>query len=213
MIMTRRNSYCLTAILLVLGLARLHPGFITLLSLTLVFAALIIRDKISWKNPAIRFALIVASGLIVEFFAWLQNYSLRIEHPPLFHPLLLPDLLLGLPFYFGLAMGWTAVTQKFQFTNREILTLSAVFGVMVEQQGKIFLTFNPLLWIYVACVYLCMTMPAFILIPATGRSAPPRWIKYPAVLIFVTMLVCVNVVIFNKIFAGFMPPKPSVAGI
>ncbi len=203
--------YGIVAALFILG-GILSPGLLALVPFSLVCFALLVRDKFSSKNTTIRLCIMILSGLIVEFFSWFGSYITKSENPALFHPLLVPDMLLGLGYYTGLAIGWTIADRHFGFNMREVFFLSAIYGVFMEQMGAIFLTFNPIAWIYVGLVYTSMVTPGFLLVPP-NKPKVAAWKRYLAALVIVTIGVFIGTQISGTLFGSFIPPKPMVAGI
>lgn len=153
----------------------------TLFPVLLIPLAVIFKKYISFKSPVIRFFIIIFSGLTVEAFSWLNNFVDKVNFPALFNPSLIPDLIQGFGFYTGIAFGWSLAVSKFSYSLAEIFLLSAFFGILVEQNGLIFLSFNFFSWIYVGLVYIPITLPAFIIIPPKHNKS--HFVKYLFVLI------------------------------
>lgn len=210
--MNRDLLYAGAAILIVL-VGFHNPHLLALVPLSLIFLALIIRNWISFENPKLRLIVILISGLIVEFFSWLAHFLLKTENPALFHSLLGYNLLLGFGFYSGLAIGWTLVSSWFKFTTKEVFFLSIVYGIFVEQTGAVFLTFNPLIWIYATLVYIPMSTPAFILMPIKERPTRTAWKRYTVALVLLAVLAILGTIITGFLFGKLIPPNPPVAGI
>lgn len=207
----KRTVVALLAAGATLALALHHPGGWPLFAASLTPAAWAASARLRGSSRPLRFGLIVASGLFVEFFAWLHNFQAQTPNPPLFHPLLGPDLLIGLCFYASQAVGWLLVERLWGLRLRDVAALAAVYGVCIEQLGAVLRSFNPLAWLYVAAVYLAMSMPAFLLVPPTDRPGPV-WRRYVLGLLLLAACSFALTALLSLPFARLLPPKPLTAG-
>lgn len=212
-----------------LGLLRTPPDT-TLFPFGLFALGLLLRGRITrWTaarvtHPGRAFVgLAVGFGLLTEIAAWLGHYLARSPDPALFHPQLIPDLIIGVGFYLGWALAWLIVLQRWTWSLRAVFLTMGLFGVGIEQQGAVLigaigvLPANPLLsgymLLYVALVYGSFIglgyLPLQGLIAARGK--PHRWIKVPAALILVLVLGLVVPMAITGVAKGLgliPPPRP-----
>ena len=104
------------------------------------------------------FLLFLLSGSLTEILAWISNYLKEAPEPALFHPQLIPDLMLGVGFYGGWAIAWLLAMRWFRFTLFEAFVVTGLQGIFFEQLGAVFVQMigvfasNPLLSIFLgAC--------------------------------------------------------------
>jgi hypothetical protein len=135
--------------------------------------------------------LMVLVGFLTEILAWAGNYLARAEQPALLHPQLLYDLLLSPGIYAAWAVGWIVVTRRWRFSLTEVFIVQGVYGVLLEQQGAVFIKgleampLGVVLWLYVFVVYGSAAGLAYL--PFERELSPPqahgsRW-KVPAALL------------------------------
>ena len=82
----------------------------------------------------------LACGLFTEFLAVLDNLDSPPEERILFHPDPAVDLLLGVGFYFFIAVIWGILVKKYAFTEKSILVIGGIWGVIVEQDMAVLLS-------------------------------------------------------------------------
>jgi hypothetical protein len=145
-------------------------------------------------SPA-RFAIaLIGSGLALEVLAWLSNFLKCSPAPAMMHPQLAPDLLLGLGFYGAWAAAWLLLLRRYTFTAGQLFVTQGIFGVLVEQQGAIFvaglatLPAGLLLWLYVFAVYGSVAGIAALIagVPGDGARAG-RW-RFPLALLLMAVI-------------------------
>jgi hypothetical protein len=107
--------------------------------------------------PAIYLILFfIVSGDLAETFAWMDNYSKATAEPPLLHPQLIPDLILGIGLYTGWALAWLIVFRWYCFSLSEAFLVTGFQAIFFEQLGGVFLRMiavlitNPLLSLLMA---------------------------------------------------------------
>jgi hypothetical protein len=182
----------------VLGFVTSHNA--TLLIFTLFVVALLGRQFVAAafarvRLPAgVKFVLaIIVSGWLTECFAWLGSYLNHDKNPALFHPQLIPDLILAIGFYGGWAVAWLLVLRRWQFTLGQVFVTTGIFGIFVEQNGAVAAVIlaslaipvqAALLALYVFAVYGAIMGLPYLL---AGQSLPGAgertgWLKYPAIL-------------------------------
>lgn len=139
----------------------------------------------------------VVAGLLLETGAWAHNLMRAAPEQALFHPQLFADLLIGFGFYVGWWLAWWLLARRFRFTVREAFVVTALYGVLIEQQGRVFLAglstlpAGVLLWLFVALAYgstmaLAWTWAGDPWPPQPGT--PLRRLKYP--LAWIALFVC-----------------------
>jgi hypothetical protein len=179
----------------------------TLLPYSLLVLAVFQRDRVRrWMGrvpgrPALKW-LVWGSlcGLLTEFMAWWGNYLARSPNPALFHPQLIPDLLLGVGFYLGALLAMLIAARRWRFTVAQIAIVFGLYGIFVEQDGAILtamlalLPANPggsvFLGVYVFAVYAAFAGLAYLPVaPAIQRwTARRSWLQYAAVIVLLALL-------------------------
>jgi hypothetical protein len=79
-----------------------------------------------------------AAGSLTESLAWSNNYLKAAPEPALFHPQLIPDLIVGLGFYGGWAGAWWIATRWFRYSIRDAFLVTGFQGIFFEQLGAVF---------------------------------------------------------------------------
>lgn len=137
-------------------------------------------------KPFVRLVLSTyLATLILESSAWLDNYIRNSPEPALFHPQLIPDLIMGIGFYAAWWLTWWLVLRKYRFTVSQVFITTGLYGILMEQQGKIFLAglqampAGLLLWAFVFVAYGATMALAFWLVRDDFTAARDRWLKYP----------------------------------
>ncbi len=139
--------------------------------------------------------LVIVTAIIGESLTWLGEYLKCTPTPALLHPQLIPDLLLGFAFYGGWIVAWLILLRFFQFTVWQVMFIQGVYGILVEQEGQVFiqgltdLPFGPLGWLYPFAVYAAMVALPFLLVRSLLRQEGKRngWIKYPIAWLLITL--------------------------
>lgn len=117
-----------------------------------------------WRLPRMRpwLRLLIATLLatcVLETGAWAHNFIRDAAKPALFHPQLFADLLIGVGLYLGWWLAWWWRFRRDRYSVGEVFWITAAYGVLIEQQGAIFLqgiATMPLglaLWAFVALAY------------------------------------------------------------
>lgn len=170
-------------------------------------------------SPGVRLLIAtVATGLLLETGAWAHNLMRAAPEPALFHPQLFADLLIGFGFYVGWWLAWRVVAPRYGFSPAEVFTVTALYGVLIEQQGRIFLAglstlpAGALLWLFVALAYgstmaLAWTWAGDPWPPPPGT--PRRRRKYP--LAWIALFACSTtlIILWNLPIEALhlLPPK------
>jgi hypothetical protein len=145
---------------------------------------------------ALHFALLmVAAGFCLELLSWLGNFLACRPAPALLHPQLVPDLSLALGFYGSWAAAWLILLRHFRFGLGQIFVTQGLYGVMLEQQGAVFLhglvtlPLGLLLWLYVFAAYGATAGIAVLLTgQVPGRGERSSWYRYPLALLLTVAL-------------------------
>ncbi|NOR60912.1 MAG: hypothetical protein GQ535_00260 [Rhodobacteraceae bacterium] len=134
------------------------------------------------------------AGLVTEVLAWLSDYLAGAPFPTTFHPQLLPDLIIALGFYGGMAVAWGLVLWRFRFSLLAVFITGGIYGVAIEQDGAVLmmvltiLSENPLAGLILAAYVFVVygSVPALAFTPFRRRLSDTaragHWIKYPLVL-------------------------------
>ncbi|MBU7028366.1 MAG: hypothetical protein HXS48_15645 [Theionarchaea archaeon] len=113
-------------------------------------------------------ALGLLFGLFTEFLAVLDNLDSPPEERILFHPEPATDLLLGIGFYFFIAVVWAILVKRYTFTVKSIFVIGGVWGVVAEQDMAVLL--SPLTYGVVSglfsYVFVFLVYGPFMAIPA-----------------------------------------------
>lgn len=143
-----------------------------------------------WRLPKINPPAVhlLVSTLICTFFletsAWLDNFVKNSPEPALFHPQLIPDLIISFGVYIAWWLMWWLMLRRYHFTAKEIFITTGLYGVLMEQNGKIFLaglSMFPLgivLWLLVFIAYGSTMALAFFLVRDSFTATRQAWTKY-----------------------------------
>jgi len=130
------------------------PLFILVFFVRNIFGRII--KKIPIALP-LKFFLI---GLIVGFFTESLVFVGGFGN---IHDNLLIDFFLLIGLYGSMPLVWFALLRKYEFSLGHIFLLSGIFGIIIEQDFAILLSFNPFLYFYVFMVYgSIMSLPFLV---------------------------------------------------
>lgn len=107
-------------------------------------------------------------GLFTEFLAVLDNLDSPPEERILFHPDPATDLLLGVGFYFFIAVVWAILVKRYSFTVKSIFVIGGIWGVVAEQDMAVLLsplTYGIVLGLF-SYVFVFLVYGPFMAIPA-----------------------------------------------
>lgn len=166
-----------------------------------------------------RFVLAVLGfGLLLESLSWTSNFVKCEPDPALLHPQLIPDLTLALGFYGAWALAWLILLRFFAFRPGQLFYTQGAFGVLIEQNGMVFLTglltlpLGLVFWLYLFVVYGavigCATRIAGLPDSAGKRN---RWWKYPLAWLAVLLLSLTVFALWHALLqgSGIIPsPQP-----
>ncbi|HEY3857838.1 MAG TPA: hypothetical protein VGO67_25925 [Verrucomicrobiae bacterium] len=138
------------------------------------------------KSPAVRLLLsTMLCTFMLECCAWLNEYVKNTAQPALFHPQLIPDLLLSIGVYAAWWLTWWLALRFYRFTTRQVFFTTGLYGVLIEQQGKIFIAGlqtmpkGAVLWLFIFVVYGSTMALAFFLVRDSFVASRDHWIKFP----------------------------------
>jgi hypothetical protein len=219
-----------TGLVPLLGLLNRPPDTMLLITSLFALACLLRRrlaagaDRLPGPTGAWLLGFFWLSGSLTECLAWLNNRLQEAAEPALFHPQLIPDLIVGLGFYGGWAAAWWLALRRFRFTLAEAFFVTGVQGIFFEQLGAVFSrmvaafranpAFSLLLGVYVLAVH--GSAVGLALAPILHRfDAPPRsrhWIRFPAVCALMVGLAFAGAWMIGQISLAFggLPPKRSI---
>lgn len=175
----------------------------------------------------------IISGWLVEVFAWGNNRLAEAVEPVLFHPQLIPDLLLSIGVYTGWMLTWIAAFYFLRIGFRAAWLTMGFFGIFMENRGAVALAIWELLptaphmaalfAIYVFAVYGSWLGIAVVtvkdIIPIVSDD-PQHWsykkalryLRYPIVLfvLFFMGMICAD--LFGSIWVALdlIPEKKSI---
>jgi len=154
----------------------------------LPYPLLVLVVLCGWRLPRIGGAAtsLLLSTLLATFVletgAWAHNYLRDAPEPALFHPQLLPDLIVAVGVYASWWLTWWWALRRYRFTTLQVFLTSGLYGVLIEQQGKIFiagLSTMPtglLLWAFVALAYgSTMALATFLVRDRFDAQRDGRW--------------------------------------
>jgi hypothetical protein len=229
----RRIGLILTMLIPLLGLLSRPPDIMALLysvfGVVYLFRGRLKRtcDAVpvgaAWKLTL----LFLLTGALTEGLAWTNNYLKEAKEPALFHPQLIPDLIIGIGFYGGWAAAWLIALRWFRFSTPQAFVLTGLQGIFFEQLGAVFqamlavLSTNPpmsvVFGLYVFAVHgsiagiaLAPVLPDASQPDPLSRSA--HWMRYPIAVVLMVGLAfagCAVVDRVAKLFGG-LPPKQSI---
>jgi hypothetical protein len=190
---------------------------------TLFVLAYFSRNRLTIPTRPTRFFLrflgwTVICGLLLETFAWLSNYIERNPNPALFHPQLLPDLLIAIGIYAAWGVAWWLGLRRFRFTLPAVYIVTGLYGVLIEQSGAVFqmglATFpiGIIFWLYVFVAYGATMALAFLPFRHLFTAENNRWYKY--VVMFIAIFACTFAIfyVWNAFLDALqvIPPKRPI---
>ena len=208
----KRIFLSILGIIVLFLLALKNPAGWQLFAVSSILVAYALAPYFNWQSKWARWFIVFFSGLFVEVCAFMNNYSSQVKNPPLFHPILGPDLLIGACFYASLALAWNIVESQWGMRLKDVVIMTLIFGICVEQLGKILLTFNPLIYLFVGVVYLSMVLPGFLIVRPQDEPVA-LWKRYIFGLTTLAAFSLIGTNILTFPFKSSIPPKPLTAQI
>ncbi|ASJ09436.1 hypothetical protein A3L11_09425 [Thermococcus siculi] len=95
----------------------------------------------------------MASAYLVEVLAIIDNLKLPPEERILLHPDPMSDLYLALAYYLPFVLYWGLAVRRYDYSWWEVFLIGGATGILMEQTGAVFFSFNPMAWLYVLLVY------------------------------------------------------------
>lgn len=95
----------------------------------------------------------MVSAYLVEVLAVIDNLKLPPGERILLNPDPLTDLYLALAYYLPFVLYWGLMVRRYNYSWREVFLIGGTTGILMEQMGAVFLSFNPIAWLYVLLVY------------------------------------------------------------
>jgi hypothetical protein len=168
--------------------------------------------------------LFLLTGVLTESLAWTNNYLKAAEEPALFHPQLIPDLIIGMGFYGGWALAWLIALRWYRFTVPEAFIVTGLQGIFFEQLGAVFLVMlavfkqNPFaslfVGLYVFAVHGAIVGIALSPVIDEDESAARsgHWTRFPVVIALMVGLAFAGCATVNQVadLFGGLPPKQSI---
>lgn len=172
----------------------------------LIYPIFVLAVVKQWQLPtfssvALQFFIVtILCTMFLESTAWLDNYLKNPAVPLIFHPQLFPDLLISLGMYIAWWLTWFLILNYYHFTYKEVFITTALYGILIEQKGKVFFeglnTFpiGILLWLFVALAYGSTISLAFYLMRHRFNATNNKWYKY--LVAFVGLFICTIVIFY-----------------
>lgn len=161
----------------------------------LPYPLFVLAYLLNWRLPikgSPEFRLLISTlccTFLLETSAWLDNFIRNNPDPPLFHPQLIPDVLIGIGVYLAWWLTWWLVSRRYHFTIRQVFLVTGLYGIFLEQEGAVFLAglatmpLGFVLWLFVAVAYgSTMALAFFLVRDSFTAERESRW-KYPITMI------------------------------
>lgn len=157
---------------------------------------------------------LIVSLFVVETLSWTTNFVACTADPDLLHSQLLWDLLLGIFFYSGLALGWIWAFKYSRFSVIDAFIIQGVFGVLIQGIDKAFYTgvgdlpTSIITWLMIYVIYGSAGGIIFLLTEPPGKNVKIGLVKRYAIglgCIFVSTILLT--LVSNFVFSAFgLPP-------
>jgi len=149
------------------------PCFLLSLAIFAPSSVMVSVKEVSKINLRKEFLITIFTGFIagelLELFAILSNLAYSPEERIKFYPDPFLDLFISIAYYLPIAIILAIFLVKVDINYRHVFLVGGIYGILTEQNGVIFLSFNIIAWLYVAIVY-----GSFLAIPAVIRGAKLR---------------------------------------
>lgn len=187
----------------------------------LPYPLLVLAVLRGWRLPRIGGAgtsLLLSTLLatfVLETGAWGHNYLRDAPQPALFHPQLIPDLIIALGVYAAWWLTWWWMLRKYRFTTPQVFLTTGLYGVLIEQQGKIFIAglstmpTGVLLWAFVALAYgSTMALATFLVRDRFDARRDGRW-KLPLTWLLLFAMTFATSIVWGLVLQATdaIPPK------
>ena len=107
------------------------------------------------------------TGFIVEFFVFQNQLGL-------FSGDFWFNFILSIGVYWSLIVVWYFLLKKYKFSLRGVFLSAGIWGVVVEQDFAVLLSFNPLIYLYIFAVYGSFVSIPFLLVRDEFDKMPKR---------------------------------------
>lgn len=111
------------------------------------------REKLSAIVENIPYSTFVKYFLIGTFTGLLAEYLAISSGFGFFNPNLVKGFILSVGFYGAIPVIWFFLLQKYSFSIRSVFSLGGIWGICVEQDLAILLSFDIFAYLYVFVVY------------------------------------------------------------
>ncbi|WP_157727212.1 hypothetical protein [Thermococcus profundus] len=95
----------------------------------------------------------MVSAYLVEVLAVIDNLTLPPEERILLNPDPLADLYLAFAYYLPFVLYWGLAVREYDYSWKDVFWIGGATRILMEQTGAVFLSFNPVAWLYVLLVY------------------------------------------------------------
>lgn len=141
-----------------------------------VFAfAFVFRRRFTGQSEQLllfRFILaVLLSTVIYECLDWLRYFWTVSDSgaliPQLYHPQLIPNLMIALSYALGWALAWWLILQRYKFTLLQVFVIHGLYGVLTEEGGILQVGIenfaeNGFFWGYTFIVYGALMALAYL---------------------------------------------------
>jgi len=151
--------------------------FLIVLSFNNSLASKLRKIKLS---PRLKFIILgLITGILTEILAIIDNLQVSPDKKALFSPDPFLNIFIGLGYYFIFFLIWSFLLNRYKYSLLEAFVIAGIFGLIVEQNASILLSFNFLAWIYVFLVHASiLSIPLSILIKEQKGNKKSYFLKY-----------------------------------
>ena len=103
-------------------------------------------------------------GFMTEYFVFLGSGIGITGESGLFSKNLLSNLILSMGIYDSLIIIWYFLLKKYKFSLAGVFFSAGIWGVVIEEDFAVLLSFNPLAYLYIFLVYGSLVSIPFILV-------------------------------------------------
>lgn len=210
---TRKAIFALSGVLVLLG-SFYSPAL-------LPYPLFVLAYLCGWRLPRIgtpAIQLLVSTlmcAMILESSSWLNEYVKNVPQPALLHPQLFPDLLISLGFYAAWWLTWWLALRYYHFTTAQVFVTTGLYGVLIEQQGRIFLAGLQILpagllfWLFLFVAYGSTMALAFWLVRDSFTATRDHRAKYALVWIGLFVFTFATSIVWGLILQALsvLPPR------
>jgi len=179
-------SYWIIVVVLTFVFSLIDPQLLVIpLGLLLYLMRVPLRAVLKYLPLSFAYVLFgTILGLLVEIFAIL-NYFHNPKNSHLFSLNPTVDLTIALGFYCVTTIAIYLIVRKIEFGNIGFLICSAIYAIVIEQQGAVRLMgianpiLAPIFWLYVSIVYAVFTWGTYAMLQERfSARRPARWWAY-----------------------------------